>query len=108
MPTEHCSACPKVATQIRDGLYVCDGCAQEVDDCQRIRQQESTFSVVDFTRGLCGIKKQTTLTLSCAWCDTIMGEVPGDGQTGTTSGICDPCLLKYFRLTPEQLAEVCE
>ena len=107
MPTEFCSACPAIATQIRDDCYVCDGCAEEIDACHRIRQQESTFSVVDFTRQLCGVPK-TTMRVDCAWCGRTLRTVDGKGLTGTTSSICNACLWKFFQITPDQLAEVCE
>jgi hypothetical protein len=28
---------------------------------------------------------------TCAWCNAYMGEKPGNGETGTTSGICHRC-----------------
>ncbi len=41
-------------------------------------------------------------SLICAWCGKSMGH--SDTPTGRPArGICDPCLLKYFGTTPEQL-----
>lgn len=41
-------------------------------------------------------------TLFCAWCGKDMGHA--ETSTGRPArGICDPCLLKFFGTTPEQL-----
>ena len=37
------------------------------------------------------------LQITCAWCPKPMGEKPGLGVTGTTDGICAPCLERETR-----------
>ena len=38
----------------------------------------------------------TKLQIRCAWCGKDMGEKDGEGEEGTSDGICDDCLLKNF------------
>lgn len=49
-------------------------------------------------------QKETTMraSLICAWCGKSMGHA--ETSTGRPArGICDPCLLRFYGLTPEQL-----
>lgn len=34
--------------------------------------------------------------IRCAWCGKALGEKDGEGQEGTSDGICDACLLHHF------------
>ena len=36
-------------------------------------------------------KLSTELTVVCAWCGKVIGEKNGNGQSGTTHGICPEC-----------------
>lgn len=38
----------------------------------------------------------TKLTIACGWCGKHMGEKDGQGVEGTTTSICDDCLLHNF------------
>jgi hypothetical protein len=39
----------------------------------------------------------TILQIKCAWCGKDMGTKDGQGQTGTTHGICETCAEKEFK-----------
>jgi DNA-directed RNA polymerase subunit RPC12/RpoP len=39
---------------------------------------------------------KTRMPVVCAWCGNPMGEKDGQGQTGTSHGICPDCLNKHF------------
>lgn len=45
----------------------------------------------------------TKLKIVCAWCKKGMGEKEGNGVEGTTSSICDDCLLHNFPDVYEKL-----
>jgi len=46
-------------------------------------------------------KMETIMKVECAWCGADLGEKDGKGETGTTHGICQDCIDKYF--SPEVL-----
>jgi hypothetical protein len=45
----------------------------------------------------------TTLDVVCAWCGVSMGTKDGEGETGTTTGICDGCNWRHFGIRPPWL-----
>lgn len=38
----------------------------------------------------------TVLDIQCMFCRQMIGTKPGLGQTGTTSGVCVPCMTAHF------------
>ena len=38
------------------------------------------------------------MTIICAWCGKDMGEKDGQGQEGTTHGICQECMEKQLHV----------
>ena len=43
---------------------------------------------------------KTIMKVICAWCRKDMGEKDGEGQEGTTSGMCEECWEKRFPGVP--------
>ena len=51
------------------------------------------------------MEKHTVMKVVCAWCGVDMGTKDGQGQTGTTHGMCRKCAKKELAKLPKEPAK---